>query len=68
MRDSVITVRKYNDILITVARTAPLENTIIVRANNGTIEALAPLKQKASDILGTTPTVPRKNTTVVDFF
>ena len=68
MRDGKITVKKYGDILVTVARTAPLESTFICRNNNGLIETLSVLKQKASDVLGTTPTVPRTNNDVPSIF
>jgi hypothetical protein len=68
MRDTKITIKKYGDILVTVARTAPLETTIICKNNNGIIETLSVLKQKASDVLGTTPTVPRNNNDVPSIF
>ena len=59
MRDSKIVVTKTGDLLITVARAAPVETKIIVkRKNNDYIETLSVLKQKATDVLGTTPTVP----------
>jgi hypothetical protein len=68
MRDTKITIRKYDNILVTVARTAPLETKIICKNNNGIIETLSVLKQRASDVLGTTPTVPRTNNDVPSFF
>ena len=58
MRDSKIVVQRHNDILVTIARTAPVETTIIVKLIDQTIEPLSILKKKASDVLGTTPTVP----------
>jgi hypothetical protein len=58
MRDSKIVVQRHNDILVTIARSAPIETTIIVKLINQTIEPLSVLKKKASDVLGTTPTVP----------
>ena len=58
MRDARIVVQRHGDILVTVARSAPVETTIIVRQIGQTIETLSVLKQKASDVLGTTPTVP----------
>lgn len=60
MRDAKIVVQRHGDILVTVARSAPIETTIIVRQINQTIETLSVLKQKASDVLGTTPTVPNQ--------
>lgn len=68
MRDSKITIRQYGDLLVTIARTAPLETKIICKDNNGVIETLSVLKQKASDVLGTTPTVPRTNNDVPSIF
>jgi uncharacterized Rossmann fold enzyme len=64
MRDRKIVVRNVDGILVTVARTAPIEKTIIVRLINNNIETIGELKQKASDLLGTTPEVPRVNDTV----
>lgn len=59
MRDTKIVVQKTGDLLITVARAAPVETKIIVKLkNNYYIETLSVLKQKATDVLGTTPTVP----------
>jgi len=60
MRDAKIVVQKHGDILVTVARSAPIETTIIVKQIGYTIETLSVLKQKASDVLGTTPTVPNQ--------
>lgn len=68
MRDLRITVQKYSDIIVTVARTAPLETTLIVKNRNNVIEPLSFLKQKSSDVLGTTPTVPRDNPDVTSLF
>ena len=59
MRDSRIVVRKTGNLLITVARAAPVETKIIVkRKGDYYIETLSVLKQKGTDVLGTTPTVP----------
>lgn len=58
MRDSRIVIQNYGDLLVTVARTAPMETKIIVKQIGETIEPLSILKQKGSDVLGTTPTVP----------
>lgn len=58
MRDSRIVVQRHGDILVTIARHVPVETTIIVKQNNQSIETLSVLKQKASDVLGTTPIVP----------
>lgn len=58
MRDGKITVKKYEDILVTVARSAPIEIKIIVKQIGQTIEPLSVLKQKGSDVIGATPTVP----------
>jgi hypothetical protein len=64
MRDSKITVTKFNNILITAGRYAPLQTTVIVKLNNQTIEPISLLKQEATDMLGTLPTVPRDSPTV----
>lgn len=58
MRDARIVVQRYDDILVTVARSAPIEIKLIVKRIGDTIEPLSILKMKASDVLGTTPTVP----------
>jgi hypothetical protein len=58
MRDGTIVVTKYQDHIITVARSAPVEIKIIVKQIGDTIETLSQLKQKGSDVTGTTPTVP----------
>jgi hypothetical protein len=60
MRDAKIVVQRHGDILVTVARSAPIETTIIVKQIGQTVETLSVLKQKASDVLGTTPTVPNQ--------
>ena len=59
MRDLKIVIRQIETSLITVARTAPIQKTIIVKLNNQVIETISELKQKETDLLGTTPTVPR---------
>jgi hypothetical protein len=58
MRDLRVTMRQYGDILVTVARSAPIEVKVIVKKINNTIEPLSILKQKGSDVVGATPTVP----------
>jgi hypothetical protein len=58
MRDGKIVVRNYGDHIITVARSAPVETKIIVKKIGNTIETLSQLKQKGSDVVGGTPTVP----------
>jgi hypothetical protein len=60
MRDSRIVIQKYGNVLVTVARTAPMETKVIVKKIGETVEPLSILKQKASDVLGTTPTVPNQ--------
>jgi hypothetical protein len=59
MRDEIITVTNYEGQLITLARSAPTNTTIIVKNNNGMIETLEVLKIKNAGLLGTEPTVPR---------
>jgi hypothetical protein len=59
MRDLKITVTKIDDIIITLARTAPLTSKIIVKGNNGSIETLSALKQRQSGLLDVDPTIPR---------
>jgi hypothetical protein len=59
MRDLKITVTKIDDIIITLARTAPLTTKIIVKDNNGSIETLSVLKQKQSGLFDIDPTIPR---------
>lgn len=60
MRNIKITVSKFGDLLVTVARTAPIENKVIVKRNGSYyIETISTLKLSASDVLGTTPVVPR---------
>jgi len=59
MRNQVITVSNYEGQLITLARSAPTNTTIIVKYNDGIIETLSLLKMKQSGVLGTEPTVPR---------
>jgi hypothetical protein len=58
MRDAKIVVQRHGDVLITIARSAPMETKLIVKQIGETIEPLSILKMKASDVLGTTPTVP----------
>ena len=59
MRDLKITVTKIEDIIITLARVAPLTTKIIVKGNNGGIETLSVLKQRESGLFDTEPTIPR---------
>ena len=59
MRDELITVTLYEGQLITLARSAPSNTTIIVKDNDGMIETLEALKLKNSGLLGTQPEVPR---------
>ena len=68
MRDGKITVEKVSGILITLARTAPIQTTLIVKNNNGIIETLSVLKQDETSLLGTTPTVPRDSPTVPNYW
>ena len=58
MRDLKITVTKVDDVIITLAITAPLTAKLIVKDNNGTIETLSLLKQKESGVLDKDPTLP----------
>ena len=60
MRDGRITVTKINDIIITMARTAPLESTIIVKQNvsNKPIETLSVVKQKQYGLLDQPTVLP----------
>lgn len=67
MRDGKITVEKVSNILITLARTAPIKTTIIVKNNNGIIETLSVLKQDETSLLGTNPTVPRDSPSVPNY-
>jgi hypothetical protein len=60
MRDGKIVVRKYEEHLITVARSAPIEIKIIVKQIGDTIETLSQLKQKGADVIGGSPTVPNQ--------
>lgn len=67
MRDLKVIVSKYNDLLITVARYTPVEQTIIVKNNNGIIETLSIRKEKASGLLDVAATVPREAPVVVPY-
>lgn len=60
MRDGKITVTKISDIIITMARTAPLESTIIVKqiAANKPIETLSALKQRQYGLLDQPAVLP----------
>ena len=66
MRDKKITVAKFENVVLTLPRASQetLSTTIIVKQINDTIEPLGILKQKASSLTGTTPTVPRTSPTV----
>jgi len=59
MRDGKITVTKISDIIITMARTAPLESKIIVKqiADNS-IETIAAVKQKQYGLLDQPTVLP----------
>jgi len=61
MRDGKIVIRQINQNLVTVARTAPIQKTIIVKNIGGVLETISELKLKETDLLGTTPSVPRIN-------
>lgn len=67
MRDTKIVVSKYNDLLITIARYTPVEQTLIVRNNNGIIETLSVRKEKSSGLYGIPATVPREAPVVVPY-
>lgn len=67
MRDSTVVIRKSGDSLITVARSAPVESTIIVKTNGYIIEPLSVLKNQETDLLGTSPTTPRIAPTVSNY-
>ncbi len=66
MRDKKITVANFESVILTLPRASQetLSTTIIVKQINNTIEPLGILKQKASSLTGTTPTVPRISPTV----
>ena len=67
MRDLKVIVSKYNDLLITVARYTPVEQTIIVKNKNEIVETLSVRKEKASGLLGVVATVPREAPVVVPY-
>ena len=60
MRDGKITVTKINNIIITMARTAPLETTIIVNqpTANRPIETLSVVKQRQYGLLDQPTVLP----------
>ncbi|CAB5221271.1 hypothetical protein UFOVP245_113 [uncultured Caudovirales phage] len=66
MRDKRITVANFENVILTLPRASQetLSMTIIVKQINNTIEPISILKQKASSLTGTTPTVPRTSPTV----
>ena len=66
MRDKKITVANFENVILTLPRASQetLSTTIIVKQINTTIETISILKQKASSLTGTTPTVPRISPTV----
>ena len=68
MRDSTIVIRKSGDSLITVARSAPVESTIIVKQKGYIIETVSVLKNQESDLLGTSPTTPRVAPSVTNYW
>lgn len=68
MRDGKITVEQVGDILITMARTAPIQTTIIAKKiNDDIIETLSALKLAESNLTGTSPTIPRDSPTVLNY-
>lgn len=67
MRDLKVIVSEYNNLLITVARYTPVEQTIIVKNNNGIIETLSIRKEKASGLLDVAASVPREAPVVVPY-
>jgi hypothetical protein len=58
MRDQRVIVTLYEGIVVTLARTVPLKTTIIVKDNNGTIEALSALKQRQYGLLDKPEVLP----------
>jgi hypothetical protein len=60
MRDGKITVTKINNIIITMARTAPLESKIIVKQTtpDKPIETLSVVKQKQYGLLDQPTVLP----------
>jgi len=52
MKNGRVTVHNANGILITVARTAPVQTTIIATRVNNTIETITNLKQVAAAVIG----------------
>lgn len=66
MRDKKITVANFENVILTLPRASQetLSTTIIVKQINTTIETISILKQKASSLTGTTPTVPRTSPNV----
>lgn len=67
MRDIKVVVSKYNDILITIARYTPVEQTLIVKRNNDYIETLSIRKEKAAGLFDVVATVPRQAPVVVPY-
>lgn len=67
MRDLKVIVSEYNNLLITVARYTPVEQTLIVKNNNGIIETLSVRKEKASGLLDVAASVPREAPVVVPY-
>lgn len=66
MRDKKITVANFENVILTLPRASQetLSTTMIVKQINNTVEPISILKQKASSLTGTTPTVPRTSPTV----
>lgn len=59
MRDGKITVTKINEIIITMARTAPLESKIIVKQiADKSIETISLVKQKQYGLLDQPTVLP----------
>jgi len=64
MKDGKITVASVNQMIVTLARYTPMRTTLIVKQNGTIIETVSVLKQQETDLIGTTPTVPRVAPTV----
>lgn len=67
MRDGTIVIKQSGDSLITIARSAPVETTLIVKTIGYIIEPLSVLKNEETDLLGTTPTTPRVAPSVTNY-
>lgn len=67
MRDGTIVIKQSGYSLITIARSAPVETTIIVKTTGYILEPLSVLKNEETDLLGTTPTTPRVAPSVTNY-